>query len=73
MKMLSFLSRYRLLVNILTLALALGALAYSPPAAVADPGWICETSCVNWNVYDGCVQYMTCCVNDNGGWFCTAA
>ncbi len=73
MKMLSFLSRYRLLANVLALALVLGALAYSPPSAVANPGWTCETGCVNWDARFGCLESMTCCVNDQGGWFCTGA
>jgi hypothetical protein len=38
MKILAGLSRYRLLVNVLALAIALVALAYSPPPVTADPG-----------------------------------
>jgi hypothetical protein len=71
MKILSVLSRYRLVVNPGGLALVLTAWAYAPPSVVADPGWTCETGCVNWDARFGCLEYMTCCVNDQGGWFCT--
>lgn len=71
MKILGELSRYRLLVNVLALAIALAALAYSPTPVVADPGWTCETGCINWDARYGCLQWQTCCVNDQGGWFCT--
>ncbi|MDQ1640535.1 MAG: hypothetical protein QOF62_3874 [Pyrinomonadaceae bacterium] len=73
MKILTVFSRYRLLVNILALAAALSAFAYSAPTVVADPGWTCETGCVNWDARFGCLQQQTCCVNENGGWFCTGA
>lgn len=77
-KVRSILIRYRLLTNILALAIILGAFTLMPPAASAasadpDPGWICESGCIDWNVKQGCVQPITCCSNSQGGWFCTGA
>lgn len=68
MKILASLSRYRLLVNVLALALALGALAVTPVAA--DFGWLCSTSCVDWDAQDGCTREMECCSTSDGRWYC---
>lgn len=62
-------SRTRLLLNVLALALALGVLASSPPATLADPPQ-CENVCWSWNERFGCVQWMRCCVYSNGSYSC---
>jgi hypothetical protein len=67
MKILSLVFRYRLLVNIFALALALGTLAATPVAA--DFGWICSTGCVDWDAQNGCTRSMECCVNGSN-WYC---
>ncbi len=59
MKILSLVFRYRLLVNILALALALGAWAVTPVAA--EFGWLCQTDCVDWDSQNGCTRSMECC------------
>lgn len=48
MKTLSILSRFRLIINVLALAVALVALAYAPPPAFADD-IICDEGCVAWD------------------------
>jgi hypothetical protein len=69
MKVLSFLSRYRLLVNVLALALALGALAASPTPALANPAMVCDEGCVDWDTH-GCNKMMSCCVESPTDWTC---
>lgn len=67
-------SPYNLLVNILALALALGALATAPApveaAGLCDSGCICDTGCVDWSAAAGCMRYISCCSNAGGGWAC---
>jgi hypothetical protein len=72
-KVRSILVRFRLLTNILALAIILGAFTLMPPVASADPGWICESGCIDWNAQQGCVQPITCCANSQGGWFCVGS
>lgn len=48
MKCRSFLSRHRLLINVLALAFAIGALVLPPTADAQEI--ICETGCVEWDV-----------------------
>jgi hypothetical protein len=68
------LSHYRLLTTkVFALALVLSALIFLPPDAAAEGDWFCETGCINWNAQQGCTEYMTCCVNDRGGYFCLGA
>jgi hypothetical protein len=67
--MISSRSRYRLLTNILVLALALGALAASPsPAYASNP--VCSDGCVAWDAQNGCTTMMSCCVNGPDDWVC---
>jgi hypothetical protein len=68
-KIKSTLSRYRLVVNLLALAIALGALASSPPATHADDV-ICDEGCIEWNAQNGCTKMMSCCVRDPTDWTC---
>lgn len=78
MKKMLLSSRYRLLVNLLALALTLCALAVTP--AVADENsepemggggtWTCEAACWNWNAQTGCTNWQECCSNTDGRWFC---
>jgi hypothetical protein len=75
MKILSVVSRYRLLVNILALTLALGVLASSPVAAdeyvvPEGGGWTCEAGCWAWNAEQGCTREVMCCSHSDGRWFC---
>ena len=63
-------SHYRLLTKVLALALVLGALALSPPAAVGNAGWTCEDGCWAWDSQNGCTQPVTCCASTRGAWFC---
>lgn len=70
MKILSFLSRYRLLVNVMALALALGALAYSPTPAFANEPEICDVGCVSWDSVNGCTRAIACCVKAADDWTC---
>jgi len=67
MKIASVLSRYRLLVNVVALALALSALAYAPPPAFADPARCENMGCVEWSAENGCTATMYCCVFDEQG------
>jgi hypothetical protein len=60
--------RYRLLLNILALALALGIWAVTP--VVAGFGWLCSTDCVDWDAQNGCTRQMECCSNTDGRWYC---
>jgi hypothetical protein len=74
-KIRSVLSRYRLITSVLALALALGALWFTPAAVANDEegggAWQCSTGCVNWDARVGCLQYLTCCVSDRtGNWNC---
>jgi hypothetical protein len=70
MKIQSVLSRYRLLTSVLALALALGALAYSPQPALAAPECQ-EMGCVEWSVQTGCTATMFCCTGfSDGGYLC---
>lgn len=74
MKMLSFLSRYRLLVNVFALALALGVLASSPVAAQQDEiEIVCsnpDETCISWDSENGCTRWMVCCVRSPDDWTC---
>ena len=65
MKVFAFVSRFRLLLNILALALALGVLAASPATVSANPP-VCSGGCIDWNAQQGCVTYQYCCVYSNG-------
>lgn len=67
--------RFRLLSNILALALTLGALAVTPANAddnmVLEGGsWTCEAACWSWNAQTGCTDWHECCSNTDGRWFC---
>jgi hypothetical protein len=79
-KIRSVLARYRLLTSVLALALALGALAYTPATAADDPvlvedgggggEWRCEhMGCVRW-VDNYCYSKRICCVNGLGDYKC---
>ena len=68
MKIKSLFSHHRLLVNIIALAVAIGALAFAPTADAQ--GVICETGCVAWDAQNGCTQYITCCVASPSDWAC---
>jgi hypothetical protein len=68
MRLTSFLSHHRLLVNFLALAVALGALALAPAANAQK--YICDTGCVAWDAQNGCTEYMTCCVASPDDWTC---
>ena len=73
MKRPSVLSRYRLLINTLVLALSLGVLMISPAAADVIPesgGWTCEPQCWAWEQGKGCTREVVCCANTDGRWFC---
>ena len=71
MKITSSLSRYRLFINILVLAVALTAWAYAPPpVAAVDPAWCEEMGCVEWSAEKGCTATMFCCVFNDGGSMC---
>jgi hypothetical protein len=65
---------FRLVTNILALALTLGALAVTPVAAddfeLEGGTWTCEASCWNWNAQNGCTDWHECCSNTDGRWFC---
>jgi hypothetical protein len=63
-------SPFRLLINTLALGFALGALAYSPKAAFADPAQCQEMGCVNWSAEKGCTETMFCCVFNDGSYMC---
>jgi len=71
-KIQSVLSRFRLLTSILALALALTALSATPSSAQGTlGGYTCETSCVYWSQYFGCLQSLRCCVNNRtNDYFC---
>lgn len=69
MKLRSFLSHHRLLINVLALAFAIGALAL-PETANAQGKVICETGCVEWDAQNGCTRYMSCCVASPNDWAC---
>jgi hypothetical protein len=69
MKIASVLSRYRLPVNVLALALALSTLALSPVAA-QDDGIICDEGCVAWDIENGCTRMLSCCVRSPDDWAC---
>ena len=72
-KIRSVLSRYRLLTSVLALALALGALAYTPATAqdmLVDGGWSCQfMGCINWQ-NNVCIAAQECCVNTDGRYYC---
>ena len=68
MKLTSFLSHHRLKVNVLALAVVLGALALAPTASAQKV--ICDTGCVAWDIQNGCTRYMTCCVSSPDDWIC---
>ena len=67
MRLTTFLSHHRLLVNVITLTVALGALALAP---TANAQAICDTGCVAWDSQNGCTKYMTCCVAAPDDWAC---
>ncbi|HEV2829130.1 MAG TPA: hypothetical protein VGW76_16150 [Pyrinomonadaceae bacterium] len=77
-KIRSVLARYRLLTSVLALALALGALPYTPATAgdevaMEEEGggeWRCEhMGCVRW-VDNYCYSKRICCVDGRGGYVC---
>jgi hypothetical protein len=59
----SFLSRYRLIINVLALVFVLST--FAGPAAADDEivieGPICATGCTNWNQQQGCIYCERCC------------
>lgn len=64
-KIRSFLSRYRLMTNVLALVFVLGTLAV--PAAGDESEtmvFYCENGCIGWTQQQGCVNCQRCC--DNG-------
>jgi hypothetical protein len=73
MKTLLSRARFRLLLNVLALAVVLGALHVSPRSASAKIfdtfGGMCDSGCVNWT-QNGCVQMQFCCVYDWGQFSC---
>ena len=70
MKIASVLSRYRLLINILALGLALTAWVYAPSPVAADSAWCEEMGCVEWSAEHGCTATMFCCLFNDGGVMC---
>lgn len=55
---------YRLLMNVLALAVMLVVLVYSPaPTTVKADG--CENGCIWWTQACGCQQYAYCCVTSD--------
>lgn len=68
MKLTSFLSHHRLIVNVVVLVVALVALALAPAANAQKT--ICETGCIAWDAQNGCTRYMTCCVASPNDWMC---
>jgi hypothetical protein len=66
----SKLMRKLLILTTLCLVLVVALLAPSQKAKAAASEWICDSGCVNWDARYGCLQYMTCCSNSNGDWFC---
>ncbi len=70
MRVTSILSRYRLITNVLALCVALTALVYSQPHALAEPAQCQEMGCVEWSAENGCTATMFCCVFDDGGVMC---
>lgn len=65
-------SPYRLLTNLLALAVVLGALFASPPPSSANAGWICESGCTSWSQNLGCTYQLNCCSHSSGEWYCWA-
>jgi hypothetical protein len=70
MKSSSILSRYRLVINLLALVIALTAWAYAPPPVAANPAWCEEMGCVEWSAESGCTATMFCCLFNDGGVMC---
>ena len=70
MKVTSILSHYRLIMNILALALALVAWVCAPPPVAATPTWCEEMGCVEWSAEKGCTATMFCCVFNDGSVMC---
>ena len=71
MKIASVLSRYRLLIIILALVVALVAWVYEPPPiAAVDSAWCEDMGCVEWSAEKGCTATMFCCVFNDGGVMC---
>ena len=70
MKTRKILFRFRLLINVLALAVALSAL-YLSPVAANPPGRECDGGCISWDIQHGCVVCQTCCVYNDGHYVCT--
>jgi hypothetical protein len=65
-------SPYRLLTNVLVLALMLVALAFTTaPPTVSAAG--CVHECNSWSQRCGCWRLSYCCVDDNGTYWCSYA
>ena len=65
----SVLSRFRLLLSVLALAVALCGLYFSPVAA-SEPARECDGGCIGWDATNGCTVYQVCCVYDGGSYQC---
>ncbi len=59
---------YRLLTNVLALALTLGALFYLPAPTSVNANGSCELGCIWWTQQCGCQQYSYCCANEDTYW-----
>lgn len=71
MKIVSVISRHRLVINILTLAIALIAWVHAPSRVAANPGTWCEDmGCVEWDAAHGCTATMFCCLFNDGDVTC---
>lgn len=70
MKIAAVVSRYRLVLNILALAITLAAWVYAPPRVAANPAWCEEMGCVDWDAQNGCTATMFCCLFNDGGTMC---
>ena len=64
-KVRSTFARFRLLSSIVALALMLSALAVTPTHADT-----CDDICSGWTKQAGCTSCNTCCVRDDGSYYC---
>lgn len=58
----------RLLMNVLALAIAVGALSLAPPPTAEANRTICALGCEAWSQACGCYEMSYCCANSDTYW-----